>query len=165
MKKSTKIIIIVAVIVAVIIAAIGVFAIIKIVGPKDPISAEEFKEKMEDKNFVITDANDQFIGQGDIFNQIYVAYTYDDDYQIEFYDFKNDENAEKFFNKNKSIFEAEKDSTIIETNTSGSNSAKYTLTCNGEFMVVSRIANTVIFLRVDDENKSEIQDILKELGY
>lgn len=44
-------------------------------------------------------------------------------------------------------------------------SIKYTLSSNNKYMVVSRIANTVIFVNVGSQYKDTIQKLLKEFDY
>lgn len=70
-----------------------------------------------------------------------------------------------FYNTNKSIFEAYKDNSSVETNFNGKNYSKYTLNTNGQYMLLSKIDNTVIYLKVDSENKDSINKLMKELGY
>ena len=73
--------------------------------------------------------------------------------------------ASSFFNNNKKTFEDSESSGSTETSVSVGNNEKYTLTTNGKFKVVSRIDNTVIYLNVDDNYKSSVKNVLKDLGY
>ena len=100
-----------------------------------------------------------------VFNQVYIAISSDSTYQIEFYELSDSDYASSFFNNNKKTFEDSKSSGSAETSVSAGNNAKYTLTTNGKFKVVSRIDNTVIYLNVDDDYKSSVKDVLKDLGY
>jgi len=131
---------------------------------KEPITASEFKNEMEDLDFEIVDAKYQF-AEYDYVEKVYLALEEDGDYQIEFYKLDEEEDAINFYNNNKSIFESDKGSTSAETSVNLKNNSKYTLTTNGKYKVVSRIENTVIYLNVDKEYKDEVKDILKELGY
>ena len=72
---------------------------------------------------------------------------------------------ESFYNNNKSIFESTKSGASTESNINGKNYSKYTLTSNGKYMVVSRVANTVAFVNVSSDLKDNVNTILKELGY
>lgn len=133
-------------------------------GNAKSITADDFKEKMEDKKYSVTDATYQFAG-ADYIEKAYIALKSDSSYQIEFYQISNEEYAVSFYNNNKSIFENSKSSTSTYTETNLGNHAKYALESDGKYKVVSKIDNTVIYLNVDSKYKDEVKDILKKLGY
>ena len=116
-------------------------------GNKTSITSEDFKSKMESKGYTVQDATSQ-MSEYDYINQVYIAISSDSTYQIEFYELSDSDYASSFFNNNKKTFEDSK-----------------SLTTNGKFKVVSRIDNTVIYLNVDDDYKSSVKDVLKDLGY
>ena len=95
----------------------------------------------------------------------YLAISSDYSYQLEFYELLDDAYATAFYNNNKTIFENAKGKVTSETNVNLKNSSKYTLSSNGLYMVVSRINNTVIYLKVNDTYRDTVKDVLKELGY
>lgn len=164
MKKSTKIILaVVAVIVVAIIAVVIIFAVLN--KEKTPITLETFINMMQSKEYVTVDAKTQFAAY-DYIEQVFIAAPGDYKYQIEFYKLSDETNAANFYSNNKSIFESSKTGSVqAETNVSGKNYSKYTLSTNGKYCVVSRIGDTVIYLNVDDQYRDTIKDILKELGY
>ncbi len=133
-------------------------------GNKTSITSADFKSKMESKGYTVQDATSQ-MSEYDYINQVYIAISSDSTYQIEFYELSDSDYASSFFNNNKKTFENSKSSGSAETSVSAGNNAKYTLTTNGKFKVVSRIDNTVIYLNVDDDYKSSVKDVLKDLGY
>ena len=45
------------------------------------------------------------------------------------------------------------------------NYSKYTLQSDNKYMVVSRIEDTVVYVKVDSKYKDQIKDLLKEIGY
>ena len=105
MKKQTKLIlIIVGSIVALLL--IATIALIIALANKEvtPITAEQFKEEMEKRNFMITTATTQF-AETDYVKQVYIAIPSDYSYQIEFYEFTEEKYAISFYNNNKDIFE------------------------------------------------------------
>ena len=106
MKKST---IIIAIVVLAIIVAIlvGVFAFTKLNKEKTAIAADDFKTKMESKDYIVSDAISQFEGY-DYVKKVYIAASKDYTYKIEYYEFSNDEYAISFYENNKSIFETRK---------------------------------------------------------
>lgn len=131
---------------------------------KTMISAGEFKSKMESKNYVITDATNQFSSNSEI-KQVYIAQEKSGNYQIEFYQLDNVDNAVSFYKNNKEIFESSKSNSNTYSDVTLKNYAKYTLKTNGEYKVLSRIDNTVIYINVDSKYNDNIDKILKELGY
>ncbi|MGM9881746.1 MAG: hypothetical protein ACI31S_02755 [Bacilli bacterium] len=133
-------------------------------GNKTALTSENFKSKMEGNNFVVQDATSQMASY-DYITKVYLAIDSSYNYQIEFYELSDAASASSFYNNNKSIFEESKSSSAVETSVSSGNNAKYTLTTNGKYKVVSRINNTVIYVNANDEYKTEVKDLLEELGY
>lgn len=133
-------------------------------GNKTAITSDDFKSKMESSGYTVQEATNQ-MSDYDYIKQVYTAISSDSTYQIEFYELSDNDYASSFFNNNKKTFEDSKSSGSTETSVSVDNNEKYTLTTNGKFKVVSRIDNTVIYLNVDDNYKSSVKDVLKNLGY
>lgn len=133
-------------------------------GNKTAITSDDFKSKMESSGYTVQEATNQ-MSDYDYIKQVYIAISSDSTYQIEFYELSDNDYASSFFNNNKKTFEDSKSSGSTETSVSVGNNEKYTLTNNGKFKVVSRIDNTVIYLNVDDNYKSSVKDVLKNLGY
>lgn len=131
---------------------------------KQPISTEEFKTALEGKEFNIIDINSRLSSISQI-NQGYLAMESDYNYQIEFYELTDEESAKTFYDNNKNKFETLKGDLSAYTSVDGKNWAKYALSTDGKYMVVSRIANTVIYLSVKDQYSDTVKDILKEIGY
>ncbi len=160
MKKPVVIFLIVAVI---IIAILGVI-FVNLNKEKTSITASSFKNSMEQKGYIVSDANSQ-ISEYDYIKQVYVAVDSDYSYKIEFYELSDENYAMNFYNTNKSIFESSKGNASAETSAGLKNYSKYTLSSNGKYMVVSRIDNTVVYLNVDDSYKDTVNNLLNELGY
>ncbi len=133
-------------------------------GNKTAITSDDFKSKMESSGYTVQEATNQ-MSDYDYIKQVYIAISSDSTYQIEFYELSDNDYASSFFNNNKKTFEDSKSSGSTETSVSVGNNEKYTLTTNGKFTFVSRIDNTVIYLNVDDNYKSSVKDVLKNLGY
>ncbi len=131
---------------------------------KTAITSDEFKNKMESSDYIVQEATNQ-MSDYDYIKKVYIAINKDSTYQIEFYELSNKDYASNFFNNNKKTFEDSKSSGSTETSVSIGNNEKYTLTTKGKFKVVSRIDNTVIYLNVNDNYKSSVKDVLKDLGY
>lgn len=126
------------------------------------ISVEEFKTKMEENGFTVSDISEQFAA---IANKTYVA-SKAEGYQVEFYEFDSVENATNSFEDNKRLFESVKQDSDKETfvNTND-NVSKYTLESEDRYMLVSKVNNTCIYADINLEYKDELDSILQEINY
>ncbi|MCI8486731.1 MAG: hypothetical protein HFJ20_06665 [Clostridia bacterium] len=165
MKKSLIIIIVICVIALIMIASIGGYFLIKVLNQeKNPMTVDAFKSLIRDKGYTIIDVKEQF-NEYDYIEDAYVAILDDGEYQIEFYKMSNEESAIMFYNNNKSIFESSISSSSAQTNNEMKNYSKYTLQSNNKYMAISRIEDTVIYVKVDIKYKDKIKDLLNEIGY
>lgn len=126
------------------------------------LGLSEFKEKMENNDFVVVDASGQFANQEHV-EGVYIAQK--TGYQIEFFDLNSSENATKVFNGNKSIFDQDKSALSTSSSINLSNFSSYTLKTGGKFKYISKIDDTMLYLNVDEEYEEEVKLILEGLGY
>lgn len=133
-------------------------------GNKTAISADDFKQKMQDKQYSVDDLTNMF-EDNSVINKVYIATNSDTTYQIAFYEFNDNETATNFYNRNKEDFESNKGSGYVNSSVELGNSSKYTLEGNGDYKVLSRIDNTLIMLNVKSNYKDTVNAVLKELGY
>lgn len=134
-------------------------------GNKEPITANDFYNRMKGENFVLTDATSQFSNYNYI-KKAYVAQSPDLKYQIEFYEISDEENAKKFFNNNKQIFETSLGTVVkgkLDLNTT--KVSKYRAISSGHYMALTRINNTVLFARLPENYSKPASSIIKKLGY
>ena len=131
---------------------------------KTALSPDDFKKKMESKEFEVIDTMDQ-MPEESIVTQSYLALAPKSVYKIEYYKFSSEENAKNFYSTNKKIFEASAGSVSGEAEVNLKNHSKYSLTSNKRFMVVSRIDDTAVYIDADKEYKDTIKKILKDIGY
>lgn len=131
-------------------------------GDKKSISTDDFVKKMEDNSYKINDKSDKYESNSDIKS---VILAYNDDYQIEFYEFSTSEIALASFKKNKDIFEGEEGSTLTKNSVKIGNHGFYGCTTNGKYSCVSYIDNTMIYVKTSKEYRKEIKSIIKKLGY
>lgn len=130
-------------------------------GNHQAISAEDFKGKMEKRDFIVTDVTSQF-SDYDYVKKVYVAISPASTYQIEYYYFEDNSYASKFYGNNKNIFEGRESSSHSEV--SLGNYMKYSQT-GEKYSVVSVTDNTAIYVDVLKKYKSDAKKILKDLGY
>lgn len=133
-------------------------------GTKEPITSDDFKTKMEDKGYEVINPM-HFTEYIPEIEMVYTAQNKDKSYEITYYQIDNDDNAKEIYNGIKNDYEKLKSGTVVETNVDLKNNNKYTLQNDGQYKVVSRIDNTIIFLDVTDSHKKEVKDILNYLGY
>lgn len=166
MKKSVIITISICVIAFVLLVGVGGFFLVRTIlnQEKDPITVEEFKSTMQDKGYTIIDAKKQFENY-DYIKSAYIAMSSNGEYQIEFYKMSDEKNATNFYEHNKSKFESSASSPESTSYINMNKYSKCTILANGDYMVVSRIKDTVIYLNVDARYKNQIKDLLKEIGY
>ncbi len=165
MKKQTKLIlIIVGSIVALLL--IATIALIIALANKEvtPITAEQFKEEMEKRDFMITTATTQF-AETDYVKQVYIAIPSDYSYQIEFYEFTEEKYAISFYNNNKDIFERTAGSVKAENEINVKNHGKYAISTNGKYSSVIRAGNTAVYISINDMYKDKVKEMIKRIGY
>lgn len=132
---------------------------------KEPISADTFEDTMEAAGLII---NDETESDGDIFGveQILVAYS-EDGYQIEYYLFENEADATQLYNyvtEDLEINYSDAD-VVAKSRVSFEEYGKYTIAVNGEYYVVSRIGNTLVYATALEEYKDVTKDLVESLGY
>lgn len=163
MKKGTPILI-VALIIFFALTVGGIFLAFKIASSKTTLTQDQFISKLENKGFLANDDSEQFM-QYDYITSVAVASPSDLSYQIQFFTFLDESYAQKFYETNKSTFSRLASSDSPSVRTSGTGFDKFTVTTSNEFMEVSRIQNTCIYLKVDKAYKDDVKNVLKSLGY
>lgn len=130
---------------------------------KESITAEDFREAMEDEGLTVEDGTDQFKDVEEV-EKCLLAYT--EDYQIEFYVLETEDQARSGYNRNKSDFETSFGGTgSTKSQVSIANYSKFAMTTSDGYYVLSQIDNTMIFLQVDKEYKEEVNELLETIGY
>jgi hypothetical protein len=138
----------------------GVLLIKKFINiSKDSITSDKFIEIMEDNDFKVVEVTKQFTGSDIYVKEGYVAKK--DDYQIEFYTFKNVDDAESFYRVNEAKFDTNVANRRVEL--SGKNYASFNIEANGKYKFLERIDKTVIYINVDKDYKDDVKSIVKEL--
>ena len=128
---------------------------------KTKVDSNRFKEVLNEFSFAISDVIDENISSE--ITEAYVA-NKGDDYIVEYFKFENDEYSKKTFNNKKSNYDnVSVKKTYLESN--GSNYNKYRLISNGRLFYISRVDDTLIIALTNEENKKEVDEIIKKLGY
>lgn len=163
MNKKALVVVLIVVLIIVAVVAIGGCLIVKFLNiEKESLTVKEFISIMEDNDFEVEEVTNQFDDADIEIEEAYVAVG--EDYQIEFYTFEDDENAEMFFKVNKAKFDEDVARGRVSVN--GKNYDSFSIIADGEYRFVERVDETVIYLDVDEEYKDEVKELVKEeLGY
>jgi len=144
--------------------------IAKITGSdKKEITADKFKNVIATKDFIINVPEDIYTNEVVTKSGIKEGYitkqTEDEEYRINFYEFK-DENSEQYLYYD-AIFKirSEDNGNLKETLEKSINHTRYTALSNGNYIVVSRIGNTLIWGTINANEKQKLIDLLNEFGY
>ena len=129
---------------------------------KEPISAEDFTVAMENEGYTVEDVTADMKDQPKVVKCLIAL---SDNYQIEYYETKDEANARSMFSINKEQFESEFGGTgASKSEVNINNQAKFTMNSNDMYYFLSQIDNTIIYLKIDKEYKDEVNQILKSIG-
>jgi hypothetical protein len=128
---------------------------------KTALTASGFEAKMEEAGFEIYDITDQY--EEGLLQAAYVAMK--EDYRLEFYVLNTNDDAKAMFNANQSDFEDLRSGNSSYNSVDIGNHSSYKLTTEDGYYVLSRIDNTLVFVKTDKKNKDAISNTLKNLGY
>ncbi|MBQ7781890.1 MAG: hypothetical protein IJ405_07705 [Lachnospiraceae bacterium] len=129
---------------------------------KTAISVNEFNDIMESKGCTIVDATGQLVPE----SIPAISLALSDEWQIEFYEFVDNDTAAAVFQENKIIFERAADSgASAEITKNIMNYSYYSASTSSTFYMLAQIDNTMLYVEADVAYKDEIVEIVKELGY
>ena len=129
-----------------------------------PTTPSAFETEMESLGYTVTDTKEQFENENNIaIEDMYVASK--GSIQVYFMICTSSGQAQDICTS--SLEKAKEKDTHIKSTTSINygNHSKYTLNNGQEYIVFSRIENTFVAIEVDNDNKAEINSVLKTLGY
>lgn len=130
---------------------------------KEVISAEEFKLVTEEYGYTVQDDTESYQMQTS-FEKVLIATKNDDIYQIEYYEFSDEETAIQIYENQKMTIEGTSEVSSHKS-IEAMNYDKYEQTSDINYGVVVRVENTLIHAIVNIEHKKEIQEILEKLNY
>ena len=130
---------------------------------KMAINSDEFKEKATSNNYIVSDVTSQFEKSKIVDNAVTANKL--GAWVVEFYTLKSDSNAEYMFNYNKEKASNEKVKNSKEVSSSSGNFSTYSLTNNGYYIYICKVDNTLLYTKVNEEYKDEVNKFIQELGY
>ena len=125
------------------------------------LEAKEFKEHFEDLGYTVTTAEDNNYNS----TTYYVASKEDSSYNIEYYEFKEETDAKKAYQKYKENIGNYITSQAQNKETTGAVFSKIVSVSENEYIIISRVKNTLIFINGTNDVSEEIDNILKEIRY
>ena len=147
-----------------IVALIMLFVLILCTGcasRKTAITTDEFETIVEEAGLDVDDTTELY--SSPLVKKSLGAYN--KSFTIELLIAPNDKDAQRIFTQTKEAAESNKSSASTTTSSASGNKAKFKLTSDGTYYLLSKIENTVIYVETDADNKKEVDKIVKELGY
>ena len=131
---------------------------------KKKISIEKFNEIMKEKGYKISD-DIKLDNEEETVKKYSIVNDPDNKYMIQFYQFDSHEDAKLVYHK----MRLELYSIPVKGSTSGSIERKkyykFVLTNDDKYYIVSVIDNTLLFAYTKVENKNELKNFVKKIGY
>lgn len=130
---------------------------------KKAINSNDFKEKATSNNYIVSDITSQFEKSKIVENAVTANKL--GAWVVEFYTLKNDSSAKYMFNYNKEKVSSEKVKNSKEVSSSSGNFSTYSLTNNGYYIYICKVDNTLLYTKVNEQYKNEVNKFIQELGY
>jgi len=133
------------------------------VGPRTPISADEFTFRMKEVGFFAVDVTDQFPPEYQMETVREVRTTH---FVIQFIALSTEAQARGTYQTNRNMLEREsRGAWSSHSEISLSNFSRFAITFDGIYTVISRIEDTFVFAQTSSANRAELDDLLRILGY
>lgn len=129
---------------------------------KTPQTVSGFTEVMEAADFEVQDVTSDTETNG-LATAVLVAVG--ENYQIEFFELTDSETGEGVFYNNKQIFTDEHSVQTMSSEVTSGNYNYYAFNADGNFHMIARIDNTMLYCEAAKEYKDEIVEFVKTLGY
>lgn len=129
-------------------------------GSKKALSKDKMNSKLYSLGFDVYDVSDKIEDKS---VKTLLSANYRGNFQIEYYEFKNKDDAKK-------VFDADKKE-LIKSNgdkgktKEGSNYDRFVQQISDKYAVVTRIDNTLIYVFANVDYKKDIKSNLKKIGY
>ncbi len=123
------------------------------------ISEEDIEKKLSDMDFVTNDVSSEM--EDSSIKKVIVANN--NRIGLEYYVFKSEDSAKKAYGTNLDSLKENKDFKVKEKN--GSNYSKSTQLTESLYNVIIRAEDTMIYSSVNVNYKSDVDKVIKELGY
>ena len=149
----------------ILILLLSVFMLFSLTGcfKKSPLTTDSFITNSTSSNFTTQDVTSDFSNEPSIIKATLALNS--KGYQIEFYELSSDSAAKDMFITNKTNFQSLNSSKYTESEANVGNYNTYSLSTESEYMYLSRVDKTFLYLKVDISNKDEVKEFIDKLGY
>jgi hypothetical protein len=136
---------------------------------EDPISAATFTDTLESNGFSVEDQTQSAVEDNDLenggeeLNKMLRAESGDS--IITFLEMTGEDAATIYYDSFQGSLKEKKSDSGSESTLNHGSGAKYTLSADGMFYVVSRVGNTLVCVSGAESDRKELTAIVKELGY
>ena len=129
---------------------------------KEALTAEKFSEIVENNNLTVTDASDDPELDPEYVDMVLVAE--DDKMYIQYWDMNSEETAENMYDGNTQAYISEYSGSYVGRG--GFNYEREEISGkDDEFVIISRVDDTLIIAETTEEYKDELKEIIEELSY
>ena len=125
------------------------------------ISASEFKDHFGALGYTVSETEKGLYES----NSYRVATKDDVPFKIEYYEFANETDAKKVYKNYKDDLPNYITTNSKDTETKGAVITKYVAVSDNEYIVISRVKKTLIFIAGTNEYSKEIDKLLEDIGY
>ena len=130
---------------------------------KKAVTSSRFKTVAENNNLTIIDAKSQMSEYEFILEALIAKAA--DDWQIEFYVLSTNNEAKDMYDTNRKKFEDSKSGTVKEKFMTVREYSMYDLESGGYYMHLTKVDNTLLYVKVPSNYKENAKKIIKDLGY
>jgi len=130
-------------------------------GIKSAISTEDFKEHFAALGYTTSDSEEALYES----KSYVVASKSDVPYKIEYYEFEEEVDAKKIYKKYKDSIADYLTTSSENLETNGALFTKFVATSDNEYIIISRVKNTLIFLAGTVGYQEEIDTLLEDINY
>ena len=102
--------------------------------------------------------------QYDIIQEAYIAKSAQG-WQVEFYILSTNQDAKNMYDTNRKLFKDSKSGTVNEKYLTIKEYSMYDLESNGYYMHLSKVDNTLLYVKVDKKYEENAKKIIKDLRY
>lgn len=162
MSKGKKVTIIVLVVVLVVFLAVGL-VFMHFNKDKEMISADEFREVLEDKDYKIHDITKKFEVYDHYMKKAYVAEK--DNLFFEFYELFDVDKAINMYKTNEDALIEAKGNSSKEVHKSFKNYETHYVKDHKNYMYISRVGNTIFYVNAPASFADDIDEVIEKLGY
>ncbi len=129
---------------------------------KTAIDAETFTKTLEAESFTVADVTNDTEINGLATSVLFAS---NENYQIEFYVLTDNDTGEGVFNNNRQLFDDEHSVKTMSSEITSGNYNYYAFNADGDFHMIARVDNTILWCEAEKTYKDEIVDLVKKLGY